>query len=251
MSPYLPSGKVKKALLSGDATQEILGSLKNHGIDFIKTELHPDLPYGLARHSDMQFVNVCTGVIVYAPGTPESTLLSLRSLGFELIEGTLPVKDKYPSDVAYNCAIVGRNAFLNPKCADPTVVSILEKCGIRIFPVKQGYAKCSTCIVNHEAIITADTGIHKKATEAGLDSLLIPPQKNIILEGYDYGFIGGATGLISENELAFFGDFNTLDEVGSIAGFLEKHGVRPVSLAKGKLVDLGGLFPLCASYNGQ
>jgi len=249
--PYLPSGSVKKVLLSGDASEEILHSLITLGIDFVKTERHPMLPYGLAKHADMQLVNVCTGVFVYAPGTPGNTLSLLKSLGYELIEGSFPVRDSYPYDVAYNCAIVGKNAFLNPKCADPTVVSMLEKCGTRIIPVRQGYAKCSVCIVNREAIITADTGIHKKALEAGIDSLLTKPQKSIILEGYDYGFIGGATGLISENELAFFGEFHTLDGADTVEGFLIKHGIRPISLAKGNLVDLGGLFPLCVSYNGQ
>jgi len=251
VSPYLPSGRVKKVLLSGDASEEILHSLIGLGISFYKTERHPALPEGLAKHADMQLVNVCSGVFVYAPGTPDSTLSSLRSLGYELIEGSTPVRDRYPFDVAYNCAVVGENAFLNPKCADPVVVSMLGKCGIRIIPVRQGYAKCSVCIVNREAIITADTGIHKKAVESGIDSLLIAPQKTIVLEGYDYGFIGGATGLISENELAFFGDFYTLDNAAGVEEFLRKHGVRSVSLAKGNLVDLGGLFPLCVSYNGQ
>jgi hypothetical protein len=251
VSPYLPSERIKKAVISGDASSEILDSLTQYGIDIIKTEKHPDLPRGLAGHVDMQMVNVCRGVFVYAPDTPQNTLLSLKTIGYELIEGATPLKSHYPFDVAYNCAVVGKNAFCNPKYADPTVLSILEKCGIRIIPVKQGYAKCSTCIISEEAIITADPKIHDKALEAGLDSLLISPQKSIILDGYDYGFIGGATGLISENELAFFGDFETLNDNIVIGRFLNKHGIKPVSLAKGQLVDLGGLFPLCASYNGQ
>ncbi|HHW22536.1 MAG TPA: hypothetical protein GXX26_06600 [Clostridiaceae bacterium] len=251
VSPYLPSGRIKKAVLSGDASSEIIASLADYGIEIIKTEKHPVLPNGLAKHADMQMVNVCRGVFVYAPDTPENTLSSLKAIGYELIEGATRLKSRYPFDVAYNCAIVGKNAFCNPRYTDPTVLSMLDKCGIRIFPVKQGYAKCSTCIISEEAIITADSKIHEKALVAGLDSLLIRPQDSIILDGYDYGFIGGATGLISENELAFFGDFITLNDNIIIGEFLNKHGIKPISLAKGNLVDLGGLFPLCASYNGQ
>lgn len=250
MSPYLPSRRIKKAMISGDASEKILDSLTNLGIDLIKTEKHPALPCGLAKHADMQMVNVCKGVFVYAPETPKSTLSALKTLGYELIEGTARLKSYYPYDIAYNCAIVGKTAFCNPKYTDPAVLSMLNKCGIRIFPVKQGYAKCSICIISEEAIITADPKIHGKAAEAGIDSHLTAPQKSIMLDGYDYGFIGGASGLISDNELAFFGDFNTLSD-GNVCDFLRKHGVKPVSLAIGNLVDLGGLFPLCVSYNGQ
>ena len=251
VSPYIPFGRVRKAIISGDASKEIISSLTDFGIDLIKTEKHPMLPCGLAKHADMQMVNVRKGVFVYAPDTPKSTLSALKTLGYELIEGVSRIKSHYPFDVAYNCAIIGKNAFLNPRYTDPTVLSMLDKCGIRIIPVKQGYAKCSTCIITKEAIITADPKIHERAVEAGLDSLLTGPQRSIILKGYDYGFIGGATGLISENELAFFGDFNTLSDSISICKFLKKHGIKPVSLAKENLVDLGGLFPLCVSYNGQ
>ncbi len=251
VSPYLPSERVKKAIISGDATEEILKSLNNYGIDIIKTEKHPMLPSPLARHIDMQMVNVCEGVFVYAPDTPKETLLSLECLGFELIRGTALLKDYYPYDIAYNCAIVGKNAFLNPKFTDPIVLSMLDKCNIKVQPVKQGYAKCSTCILSKEAIITADSQINGKAIDAGIDSLLISPQKNILLKGYNYGFIGGASGLISADELAFFGDMDTLEDVNIIFEFLIKHCIKPVSLAAGNLIDLGGLFPLCVSYNGQ
>lgn len=251
VSPYLPSKKVKKAVISGDASEEILKSLTNYGIDIIKTKKHGMLPSPLSKHVDMQMVNVCEGVFVYAPGTPIETLSSLKGLGFELIKGATFVKDYYPWDVAYNCAIVDKNSFLNPKYTDSTVLSMLAKCGIKVHPVKQGYAKCSTCILSKEAIITADSQIYGKAIETGLDSLLISPQKNIVLKGYNYGFIGGATGLISADELAFFGDFNTLADVNIIFEFLLKHCIKPISLTAGNLIDLGGLFPLCVSYNGQ
>lgn len=249
--PYLPQKRITKAIISGGASEDILNSLIKYGIDPVKTLKHPMLPSPLSRHVDMQLVTVCEGVFVYAPDTAGDTISTLENLGYELIRGTSHLDNYYPRDVAYNCAIVGKNCFLNPKHTDSTVLAMLDKCDIRIHPVKQGYAKCSTCILTKEAIITADTQIHGKAIEAGLDSLLIPPQKDIVLKGYDYGFIGGASGLLSDNELAFFGDFETLMEAGSMLKFLSKHGIKPISLTYEKVVDLGGFFPLCASYNGQ
>ena len=80
----------------------------------------------------------------------------------------------------------------------------------------------------------------------GIDSLLIPPQKNIRLRGYDYGFIGGCTGLISETQMAFAGDFNLLNSSEIIGKFLEKHGVKPVSLDNSCIHDIGSIIPLCS-----
>ena len=241
---YLPSGKVTNAIVSGDISEEILNSLKELGIDIIFTEAHSSLPLPLSYHVDMQMVSIGEGTFVYAPGVSENALEKLKNLGFELIRGSVTLKDRYPFDVAYNCAIVGKNAFLNPKYTDPIVLELLVKNNISLNPIKQGYAKCSTAVVSEEAIITADLHIHRKAVEAGLDALLIRPQKSIILEGYDYGFIGGCSGLISDKEIAFFGDISTLKEGDAICEFCKKHGKKVTSLAKGKLIDLGGLFPL-------
>jgi len=242
--PYLPKGKVTKAITSGEASEEILNSLKELGIDIILTEPHPSLPLPLSYHVDMQMVNIREGLFVYAPGVSKNTLEELNNIGFELVRGSWEPKDRYPFDIAYNCAIVGKNAFLNPKFTDPIVLELLVKNNIKLNPVKQGYAKCSTAVVSDEAIITADVNIHRQAVEAGLDALLISPQKNIILKGYDYGFIGGCSGLISEKEIAFFGDLNTLDAGEAVIRFCEKHGKKTVFLANGNLTDLGGLFPL-------
>ncbi|MGI6083903.1 MAG: DUF6873 family GME fold protein [Acetivibrionales bacterium] len=242
--PYLPSGRVINAVVSGNAPEETIRSLIEYGMDLILTDAHPSLPLPLSCHVDMQMVNICKGVFVYAPGISENILLKLKMLGFEMIRGSVPVKDHYPYDVAYNCAIVGKNAFLNPKYTDPLILDFLAKNNIKVHPVRQGYAKCSTAVVSKEAIITADMLIYKKAAEAGLDALLIPPQKNIVLEGYDYGFIGGCSGLISDKEIAFFGDISNLESSDAILEFCNKHGKKAISLTNGSLIDLGGLFPL-------
>lgn len=242
--PYLPTGKVTNAIVSGDISKEIRKSIIEFGIKLIYTETHSSLPVPLSNHVDMQMVNIGKGVFVYAPGTSENVLIKLKNLGFELIKGSVQVKDFYPFDVAYNCAIVGKNAFLNPKHTDSIILDFLAKNNIEVHPIKQGYAKCSTAVVSEEAVITADIQIYTKTVEAGLDALLIPPQKNIVLKGYDYGFIGGCSGLISDKEIAFFGDISTLKSAQDIYEFCIKHGKKVVSLAKGNLIDLGGIFPL-------
>lgn len=244
LNPYIPHKRVNKAIISKNLSDEIKKSLEGYGIELILIEANPFLPLSLTCHADMQLVNISEGVLVYAPGVSCNTCTSLKEIGYKLIKGLTPVEKHYPFDIAYNCAIVGNKAFLNPKFTDPLTLDLIEKAGIEIYPVKQGYAKCSTCIVSEEAIITADFHIHKKAVEAGIDVLLINPQTNIVLPGYNYGFLGGACGLLSANELGFFGDINKLFNADSIIEFCKKHGKSILSLSKSEIFDLGGLFPL-------
>ena len=246
MCPYIPSDTVLKVLVAGNAPLKILETLLLHGIDPITTSPLKNLPLSLSRHADMQLVNVCEGVFVFAPGTSNYILNSLNTLGFKLIRGDTTLKGSYPYDVAYNCAIVGKHAFLNPRYTDTKLLDLLRQSDIKVAPVKQGYAKCSTCILNQEAIITADISIHEKAIEMGLDSLLIPPQLSIRLNGYNYGFIGGSSGLISKSELAFLGDFQTLESAEIMDEFMAKYGITPVSLSHENIVDMGGIIPLCS-----
>ena len=88
--------------------------------------------------------------------------------------------------------------------------------------VQQGYTKCSICVVSENAIITSDIGIHCKAKESGIDSLLISPGY-IDLPGYKYGFIGGASFKISDNVIAFTGSLDSHPDKDNIEHFLCKY----------------------------
>ncbi|NMA65106.1 MAG: hypothetical protein GX957_02555 [Clostridiaceae bacterium] len=243
-TPYIPVSSVNKLLIAGNAPENILNSLILRGIEPVRTTSLSTLPRNLSYHPDMQFVNIAKGIMVCAKGVSADIVKYLNNLGFEIIFGYSFGGEKYPFDIAYNCAVVGKVAFLNLKYTDAKVIEMLKKFDITPVHIPQGYAKCSIAIVNQEAIITADTKIYENAVQNGIDALIIPPQKNIVLEGYDYGFIGGSSGLISETEMAFTGDFNTLDSADLIRKFLDKKGVVPVSLGNCRIADIGSLIPL-------
>ena len=56
--PYLPTGKVTNAIVSGDISKEIRKSIIEFGIKLIYTETHSSLPVPLSNHVDMQMVNI-------------------------------------------------------------------------------------------------------------------------------------------------------------------------------------------------
>ena len=67
---------------------------------------------------------------------------------------------------------------------------------------------------------------------------------NIDLFDLNYGFIGGCSGLISQDELAFFGDITHHPNFKEIKEFVEKRNKKIVCLSNSKLLDLGSLIPL-------
>lgn len=103
--------------------------------------------------------------------------------------------------------------------------------------------RCATAVVSNRAIITMDSGIYAAAQFMGLDALHIS-EHGILLNGYDYGFIGGCCGLIDRNTLAFTGALDSLQSGDYIRAFLAKHAVEAVELTQNRMLDIGGILPL-------
>ena len=112
--------------------------------------------------------------------------------------------------------------------------------GIEIVDVKQGYTRCSTAVIGKNSAITADSTIYNALTKNGIDVLKID-SGSIRLDGYDYGFIGGACTMIDDGTVAFFGDIKTHPNFRKIERFCIIHNVRIINLAENKpLTDVGG-----------
>lgn len=151
----------------------------------------------------------------------------------------------YPMDAGLNFCIVGDKLIYNPKTACESAVSLL-KC--EKIPCKQGYTKCSICIVNENSIITADSKIAQSAVLHGIDALLVD-KRVATLHGFDYGFIGGASFKIGNNKLAFTGNINNFTEREKIESFLNKRGIEAVYLTSNGLFDIGSAIPLTEEAN--
>lgn len=155
--------------------------------------------------------------------------------GFEVhLTDAAPGK-KYPSDILLNFlifgdSIIGRCDMLPPE---------LKALGLRPVTAKQGYARCSVCLADGCAI-TADKTLAEILTGMGADVLLLSPG-GIKLDGYDYGFIGGAS-IVYRNEIIFFGNPATHPDGERIAVFTDRHGLKIHPLSDGELTDFGGGF---------
>lgn len=205
----------------------------------IKLPPHPLLAAPVASHPDM-LLWICEAELAVLDGYGElakNELSELRNAGFEMTETPEAPSVAYPHDVLLNCATVGNKIIANTKAMSSLVAGLAQRYGKQVIHTPQGYAKCSTAVVSDNAIITADRSIHTAAEKNGISSLLISAG-GISLDGYDYGFIGGASAA-TDSEMLFFGDLASHIDGERIYDFCIQHGKHPISLTNDRLYDYG------------
>jgi hypothetical protein len=155
------------------------------------------------------------------------------SLKIPIITTNEYYSDTYPYDILFNAIEI--NGTVIGRCEN---ISALIKEGKSEIRVPQGYARCSTLLAGVSCAVTADLKLSRALTELSVDTLLIR-SGHIILEGYDYGFIGGAS-IVFENTVFFFGRIEDHPDYYLIKEHLEKHGYSLSSLSDAPLTDCGG-----------
>lgn len=151
---------------------------------------------------------------------------------------------KYPANVRLNAAVLGKTVIANLKALDRKVIDYCREHQYRMIHVNQGYAKCSCAIVSDHAIITADSGIYYSLKETNIDVLKIRLGR-VRLDGAEYGFVGGTSGLDTGSEkriLYFAGNIASHPDYLLIKAFCQKHQTRIVSLTDTELIDIGGML---------
>ena len=156
-----------------------------------------------------------------------------------VICGETVLDSHYPFDIAYNVLISGKTAFANFQYTDGVVKQELMKQNFKLVNVKQGYANCSAAGLRG-GIITADPSLAKAAAENKIDVLKIL-QGDVALSGYDYGFLGGASGFVC-GRLLFFGDILKHKSYEKIKQFAEQKCVPIDDMKNFPLTDVGTII---------
>lgn len=222
------------AYLSDKADKRIIDSLNEKGLNTILLKPFSALSNPVCTHADMLLLSVGNTLFVHRD-------YDISFKGFsDVIKIDEPISNKYPNDILLNITIVGKNVFANTKYASKTILKSLEQNGYSIHHVSQGYAHCSTCIVNDNAIITADKGIALTAQNIGIDVLLIS-EGHISLPPYDYGFIGGSCGSHKDG-IYFCGSLNHHPDGEGIRAFCQAHEKKVIELCDAPLMDVGGIL---------
>lgn len=231
------------AIIDSRLPSDARDGLLRHGHSLVSLPPFSALAEPVAGHPDMLIFLVDDKLFTYrdyyALARPQ--LDSIRSAAqLEVVLCDDAVSGIYPYDVRLNLLRVGRYVFGRRASASHHILEYCKQNNIEFIDIRQGYAKCSTCVVSDNAIITADRGIADAAWRRGIDVLSIHPG-GVLLPGYDTGFIGGAAGCDREN-VYFAGDLSLHRDGDAIKDFCRAHKKRAVSLSNSPLYDAGTIF---------
>ena len=231
---------MKRVIVDERIDGECERGLLEGGFEIIKLPMGKELQTPVLGHPDM-LLFVGKGKLVCHESyykIAKGTIDRIADGGFQITLTDEKWSAEYPADVLFNAAPVGDKLICNAKSVSKKLVEIYGK--ENIVSVKQGYAKCATVVVGDNGIITADMSIAKGAMAAGIDTLMLSGSYTR-LDGYDTGFLGGASG--DDGECVFFtGNIELHPEAEQIREFCKKQGREVCSLSKAPLYDYGSLI---------
>lgn len=242
-TPNLPVNKISLAIVDGRIPLDIEKKLDSMGIRLIKTTKNKNLYEAISYHPDIVMHHLGGKDILVAPNIDERVVYSLEDEGFRIIKGKSIIMGKYPYDIPFNAARIGKYAVCYKEYTDEVLIEELTRRNIKLINTRQGYSKCSLCVVSENSAITSDEGLYKMLNKNNIEGLLIAPG-NIELFGMNYGFIGGTSGCISKKDIAFYGDMTLHPSYNEIKIFLSKYNKNIKNLSKNPPIDLGTLIPL-------
>lgn len=239
--PNLPDNKISCLFCSCDVDTEITNNLEQLNIIPIKLSGLDIFDAPIRNHPDMLCFHIGGNKWIFYKSVYEKNKYKIDKINLDIILTDDPQRVDYPYNIALNAALFGEYIICAEKYADKL---IFEHCvSSTVLNVKQGYAKCSVCIVDEKSIITSDISIYKTCIQYEIDVLLIR-SGHIDLDDYDYGFIGGCSGLLDKNLLAFTGDIKKHPDYDDIKKFCYRKDVKIISLSQKKLYDYGSLLPI-------
>lgn len=239
-NPNFPDKKVSHVLISHYAL-EAQKALKKLKITPILTDNCELFDNPVQSHPDMLFIHLKNNKCIVQRSSTD-LVKKMSKLGFEVFLTKNNYTSSYPNDIGLNSTFIGNYLIGRVESIDKVLLDFALQNNIKLINVNQGYSKCSICVVDENSIITEDESIYK-TLKSKLDILKIE-SGSVLLNGYNYGFLGGCTGLINKNLLAINGEIKTHKNYNQISAFLKERKVEIISLKPGALEDIGSIIPI-------
>ena len=233
---------MKKTVIANGLSETAREKLIKQEIAVIETARNPAVDEKISFHADISFLFDGTDTLFISSEMAQYENL-FRNIVPRVIVIPENLGDSYPYDVLLNCVVLGRKLICNVDTVSPTVLKYFSEKDYFVINVRQGYAKCSVLPVSDNAIITDDPSIAKAGVIHGIDVLTVS-KGSVSLDGFDYGFIGGASGRIDDRTVAFCGDISMHPDYDEIRQFIGKYGISALSLDDNRPYDIGSIIPL-------
>lgn len=214
--------------------------IENLGHTVISSDTVKVFPIPEQKHADMQILPINNDIFILN----ECTALVKKLSNERLLFCNKKAGKKYPENILLNFLFLNNTLYGKLSAIDKNLLDYCKENSIRTVNINQGYARCSTLVINNNTVITSDLSTEKALKNDGVEVLLIS-SGNIVLDGYNYGFIGGAGGKIDENTVAFFGNIQNHPDYILIKEFCKKHNVTIKVICKDMpLTDIGGIVEI-------
>lgn len=219
-----------KLFISEDIPYSLETLLCSMGFKICKLKKEPNLPLPVSAHADMLiFGNDKT--LVTTQSYYNNNIDVFGNTAIETVNETFG--SDYPYDIIFNAFVLNDTLYGKINYLSPSVAQKYEN----HINLKQGYAKCS-CLIFGNNVITADTGIYNTLKDNRVNVLKIS-EGNILLPGYNYGFIGGSS-FVYNDKIIFFGDVTLHPDYNEIKEFITSQGYRIIFDNSFQLTDFGG-----------
>jgi radical SAM superfamily enzyme len=192
----------------------------------------------ISSHPDL-VLSIIDDTLIVDENASITLFKQLDALGIPYITENSRLTSAYPGDIAYNAVITKDFLIHNLDYTNSLLLQQSMNMDRKLISVKQGYTKCSTVVVGDGTIITSDQGIYKTGNEF-LNILLIE-QGHVLLEGHDYGFLGGASGVL-EDTVIFHGDLSLHPNYLKIKNFIEAANKKLHFFLEFPLTDIGSIL---------
>lgn len=225
-------------IVMSDAYPPFCNALRQLGHTVIPTDTVSILPKPEQCHADLQVLKIEDKLFALS----ECANLRERLAAYQptIVSG---VGKNYPHNIVLNFLYHNSRIYGRTDCMAAALTQFCKKRRMTPVFMKQGYARCTTLVLNDSAAVTADDGVYQTLTRNGAEVLKIQGD-GIRLDGYDKGFIGGASCVIA-NTVYFFGNAAVLKDYSQITGFCGKYGFSVQNICPGiPLTDIGGAVVL-------
>ena len=230
---------MKRSVLLGKCDKDIICYLKTYGFEIEILFDNHKVDKRLINHCDLSLLKINEQIFV-VERTQTRAKTILHNLDKTVISIDMQEKADYPSDCILNFVVVGRYILGCQKAITECIKSIIDNNKLVFKSINQGYAKCSTIVLNDHSVITDDESVFRAVKEFGIDCLLIT-KGDVKLDGFNYGFIGGAS-FVDEQErkVFFFGDITKHSDYIRIKEFIENKSYYLHYIPGKQLTDIGG-----------
>lgn len=225
---------MKRCIISF-SDKEILAEMLKRGYSCIGVKESGCVSAPISTHSDVLYLKVKDNEIL-ASACQKANFPMLEKAGYT-VTAVDNFKPGYKTESYLNYIVCKDKIICNQQTA---LITDTEK---NIINVKQGYTRCSTIHVNDNAFITDDDNIYNTLISNGADCLKVK-KGEVKLSGYDYGFIGGASVKLNEEEILFFGDIKNQKDKTAVVEFLRKYNMKPLFIKNKQLTDIGSALIL-------